>query len=352
MVIFKKLLQTAEDNISTVRSVIQTNENIRQVIFGFKNVQQQSINYQQLLDLIQKDVPKSRDWKIYDHCAAVTKLYAIYENFVEDLIRDWLSLLPEICPNYQDLEERIRKTHQTGAGRLLIDQNKKRYEHLSIEDIVNSLHSGIDNTGSYELLADAFLFHEQNLRKDTLDKLLADAGINESWVWIEQHIAIRNFVEKIRGSQNTAEGELNELIVYRNDAAHTTSIDEFLGFDALLELCIFTESMCQALTDLFTYQVIEKKEKIGQAKCIGKMTEWYKKPQAGVAKVNNTSLSLESPLFLINENIAWCKPAIIKSIKIDDKSVNETQYIGEEMEIGLKFNIDAKKGLNLYILNE
>ncbi|MGB3534967.1 MAG: MAE_28990/MAE_18760 family HEPN-like nuclease [Microcoleaceae cyanobacterium] len=350
MVIFQKLLRRAEDNISTVRSVIQTNENIRKVIFGYKNVQQQSIDCQQLLDLIQKDIPKPRDWKIYDHCAAVTKLYAIYENFVEDLIRDWLSLLPEICPNYNDLEEIITKTHQLGAGRLLIDLNKKRYKHLSFEDVVNSLHSGIDNSGSYELLADAFLFHEQNLRKDTLNKLLADAGINDSWLWIEQHTAIRDFVAQ--GSQNTAEGELNELIVYRNDAAHTTSIDNSLGFNALLELCTFTESICQALTDLFTYKVIEKKAKIGKAKYIGKITEWFKKPQAGVARVSKISLSIELPLFLVNENIAWCKPAIVKSIKIDEKSVGRTEYIEEEMEIGLKFDIDAKKDLNLYILNE
>ena len=251
MAIFQEILQQAENNILTVRSVIKTNENIRQVVFGAKNTIQESVDCEQLLNLIQKDIPKPRDWRIYDHCAAVTKLYAIYENFVEDLIRDWLVLLPEICPDYLDLEERIRKTHQIGTGRLLIDLNKKRYEHLLLEDVVNSLHSGFSNQSSHELLPDAFLFHEQNLRRDTLDKLLADAGINNSWVWIEQHRVIRNFVEDIKGGQNTAEGELNELITYRNDAAHTTSIDDFLGFNALLELCTFTESICQALTDLF-----------------------------------------------------------------------------------------------------
>jgi hypothetical protein len=145
---------------------------------------------------------------------------------------------------------------------------------------------------------------------------------------------------------------LNELIVYRNDAAHTTSIDNFLGFSDLLELCTFTERMCQALTDLFTYKVIEKKEKIGQAKCIGKITEWFKKPQACVAKLNNTSLSIGSSLFLVNEKIALCQPATVKSIQIDSESVNETQYIEEEREIGLKFDVNAKQGLNLYILTD
>ena len=182
MEIFQELLRQAEDNISTVRSVIKTNENIRQATFSSVSVNQKSADCKELLDLIHKDIPKLRDWRIYDHCAAVTKLYAIYENFVEDLIRDWLVLLPEICPNYFDLEERIRKTHQTGTGRLLIDLNKKRYEHLLLEDIIKSLYFGVSNQSGYELLPDAFIFHEQNLRRDTLDKLLADAGINDSWV--------------------------------------------------------------------------------------------------------------------------------------------------------------------------
>ncbi|MEM7759224.1 MAG: MAE_28990/MAE_18760 family HEPN-like nuclease, partial [Cyanobacteria bacterium P01_A01_bin.40] len=165
MEFFQELLRQAEDNISTVRSVIKTNENIRQAIFSFTNIEQKSIDCVQLSNLIEKDIPQPRDSRIYDHCAAVTKLYAIYENFVEYLIRDWLVLLPEICPNYFDLEERIRKTHQIGTGRLLIDLNRKRYEHLLLEDVINSLHSGVSNQNGYELLLDAFLFHEQNLRR-------------------------------------------------------------------------------------------------------------------------------------------------------------------------------------------
>ncbi|MGD1920686.1 MAG: MAE_28990/MAE_18760 family HEPN-like nuclease [Pleurocapsa sp.] len=70
-----------------------------------------------IIDALQKDIPKTQEWRIYDHCAAVTKLYAIYENFVEDLIKDWLRLLPELFLNYDDLDDRIRNTHQSGVGK-------------------------------------------------------------------------------------------------------------------------------------------------------------------------------------------------------------------------------------------
>ncbi|VEP17195.1 conserved hypothetical protein [Hyella patelloides LEGE 07179] len=160
---------------------------------------------------------------------------------------------------------------------------------------------------------------------------------------------MKNFIEEIKGGQNTPEGELNELIGYRNDAAHGALIDDFLGFNALLELCDFVESICQALADLITYKVIKQKEIIGEAKKIGKITEWFQKPQAGVAKITDISLSINSNLFLVNENIAYCQSAMIQSIKIEDESVNEAK-VTDEMEIGLKFDVDAKLGLDLYML--
>ncbi|MDJ0901975.1 MAG: MAE_28990/MAE_18760 family HEPN-like nuclease [Xenococcus sp. MO_188.B8] len=198
---FQKLLQQAKDNISTVRSVIKTNENLRVILLNERKTElQESEDYIELLDLLQKDIPNTKEWRIYDHCAAVTKVYAIYENFVEDLIRDWLRLLPELGTSYDNLEDRIRNTHQLGVGRMLLDLNKNRYKHLSVKDVINGLHLGVNNIHRYELLPDAFLFHEQNLRREILDKLLADAGISNSWTWITRHKSMKNFIEEIRGS--------------------------------------------------------------------------------------------------------------------------------------------------------
>ncbi len=280
----------------------------------------------------------------------VTRLYAIYESFVEDIIRDWLALLPELFTSYLDLEERIRNTHQIGVGRLLKELKKNRYEQLSLETVVSGLFRGITGEQEYDLLSDAFLFHEQNLRKEALEKLLADAGIQNAWNWIEKHRFVRNFVEKIGGDQNTVEGELNQLISYRNDAAHSSRIDEILGHNDLLELCDFIETLCQAMAELVTYQVIKRKKSIGQVREIGKITEWYKNSQAGVAKVEQTKLAVGDKLFLVSEGSSYCQLAIIESIKIDDKLV-EKVVVTTEVEAGLKFDVDAKKRIILVYLS-
>jgi hypothetical protein len=345
---FQELVVTLKGNISVVRSIIKTNERLRDIAFGEgANKKQSSQEYSELFITLTTDIPSVREWRIYDHCAVVTRLYAIYESFVENLISDWLGLLPGLFTSYSDLEERIRNTHQMGVGRLLLDLKKNRYEHLSIEEVIRSLFRGVTGEEKYHLLPDAFLFHEQNLRREILEKLLADAGIPNTWAWLDKHRTVKNFVEEIRGNQNTAEGELNELISYRNDAAHGALIDDFLSSNALLELCDFVEALCQALAELVTYQVIERKKSIGIAREIGRITEWFNKPKAAVAKVEKTTLSVGGSVFLVSE--ACCLLAKIQSIMIDDILIEQVQAT-TEMEVGLKFDVNAKKDWRLYQL--
>ncbi|MDJ0733481.1 MAG: MAE_28990/MAE_18760 family HEPN-like nuclease [Nostocaceae cyanobacterium] len=336
---FQEILVKVHENISTVRSVIKINENLRNLA-----AQQKSEDEKKLFTVLQEDIPKLREWRIYDHCAAVTRLYAIYERFVEDLIRDWLAILPKLYPTYSDLEERIRTTHQMGVGKLLLDLNKGRYEHLLIQEVVSGIFHGVHDEEKYELLADAFLIHEQNLRKEILEKLLADAGVSNTWSWIEKHRLIKYFLREVRGNENTAEDELNELISYRNNAAHGV-VDNILNSNLLLELCDFIETLCETLSELMTFQVIERQKSIGQIKEIGTITEWFKNPKAAVAKISKPNLSVGESLFLVGE--AYCQLAKIESIRINDKPINQVNLSSEE-EVGLKFDVEAKKGLRLY----
>jgi len=343
---FQELLNTVNVKTSTVRALIQTNERLREIVFGRGSVTRQESDEDTELTRLIKGVPGVTDWRVYDHCAVVTRLYAIYERFVENLITDWVRLLPSIFPRYVDLEETIQNTHRTGVGRLLCDLKKNRFEHLSIDQVVQGLFRGVTGEEEYALLPDAFLLHEQNLRKGVLEQLLAGAGIQNAWAWVEKHRAVKHFLE-VRVSENTAEGELNELVTYRNEAAHGAVIDNFLGSNALLELCEFIETLCQALAELVTYQVIEQQKSIGQVREIGRITEWFKKSRAAVAKVEETTLSVRGSLFLVGE--AYCQLATIESIRIDDVD-QETVKTTSGMEVGFKFDVDAREGLRLYMV--
>lgn len=346
---FDELLKIVSVNISTVHKIIHTNDRLRGIVFRKDTpTQQESDENTQFTKLIE-GVPSEQEWLVYDRCAVVTRLYAIYERFVEDLIAEWLELLPDIVTEYSDLEKSIKDTHQIGVGRLLLDLKKKRFEHLSINEVIQGLFDGVTGQEKYKLIPDAFLLHEQNLRREVLEKLFADAGMSKAWDWVDKHRNVKQFIEEVRGSQNTAEGELNELITYRNDAAHGAIVDDILGTKELLELGDFVENLCQALAELVTFQVISRQTAIGKAKEIGQVTEWFKKSRAGVAKVKKINLSVDKKVFLVNEASSYCRLATIESIMINDIS-KEQVVITHEQEVGLKFDIDAKKGLSLYVV--
>jgi hypothetical protein len=345
---FEELIEKASVKISTVRAIIKTNHRLRRIVF------RDSLNKQKLAEnpefaALIEIIPSEREWEIYDRCAVVTRLYAIYERFVEDLISDWLRLMPDLVPRYSDLGEKIQNTHREGIGRLLIDIKKNRFQHLSVEKVVQGLSCGITDTGKYELLPDAFLLHEQNLRKEALETVLKNAGIDEAWKWVINHKEIKYFVEEVRGSQNTAEGELKQLVDYRNKAAHG-STDEILGTQELLDLGDFVEALCKSLADLVTYNIILRQIDRGLVREIGKISEWFPKPQAGVAKVQKVILTVEERVFLllVNDKLSYCYAAKVESIQLYGISHNHVEITSEE-EVGLKFDRDARTGLTIYV---
>src|SRR5579863_4221125 len=40
--------------------------------------------------------PNKLDWQIYDHCAALTRLYSAYERYVDELVSEYVRLLPQL----------------------------------------------------------------------------------------------------------------------------------------------------------------------------------------------------------------------------------------------------------------
>ncbi len=337
---FQGILETVLEHISAVRLTTKTNNNLRDLISWLKSEEELEV-----IAKLKQDIPETEKWRAYEHCAVVTRLYSIYESFAEDLVKNWLLILPTIYSNYSELDERIKNTHMIGVGKLLTNLNKNRYKHLPIEKVMSGIYLGVTVNKGYQLLPEAFLIHEQNLRREILEQFLADAGISNVWNWIEKHRKVQLFIEQTRGGISNVESELLSLINYRNEAAHGTP-EIILDSKSLLEFCSFVEALCEALTELMTYQVIQKQESVGQAKEIGQITEWFKTPKAAIVKMQEvTSLSVGGSLFLVSE--AYCQLTKIESIQVNDESIGVVQtFLGQE--VGLKFDVDAKRGLRVY----
>ena len=162
---FEGLLNNLKDEIKTIRSIINISEKLREIIADNPS----QLNTEDL-KYLQANAPLGDKWLVNDHCSSITRLYALYENFVENLVGDWTILLPQLYSCYQDLPESVRNKHQTGCATLLGNENKRnRFDSLSERDIIKNLFdTEYKNTTKYNLTSAAFLLHEANLRKDQL----------------------------------------------------------------------------------------------------------------------------------------------------------------------------------------
>jgi hypothetical protein len=344
---FEGLLNNLNDDINTIRSIINISEKLREIIADNPS----QLNTEDL-KYIQANAPLRYNWLVNDHCSSITRLYALYENFVENLVGDWIILLPQLYRCYQDLPKSVRNQHQTGCATLLSNEYKRnRFDSLSERDIIKNLFdTEYENTSRYNLTSAAFLLHEANLRKEQLTQLLANAGISatDSWQWIENHKKVKIFIDN--NDKRSVEKELKNFIELRNNSAHG-KVDTVLNANDLLKLCDFVEVICQAISELVLYCFVDRKKKIGklqkQQACAVKISD---EPQE-----SNKRLEVGKKVFLVSEKKKICQNAIIESIKINRNGTNTPRRritIREIKDsiIGLKFDKEGQEGLEVYLV--
>jgi MAE_28990/MAE_18760-like HEPN len=340
---FDNLSANMQAQIDTIAKIVKMNRQLRNIA-----IQEPSTlaAFPSLQDL-SKVLPTEEEWRAYEHCATVSRLYAVYESFVENLIENWVVELPRLVPMYSDLDKNIQCTHIDNVARILKERNKQRFSELPLDRIISGLFNGVTGNQTYELLVDAFIIHERNLRTADLEELFRNAGIHpNAWNWVKNNHYVQNFIDDNIGGENTAEGLLKQLIDYRNDAAHGDIIDVTLSSSQLLEFCEFILAICKSLSELVTYQVLLKEEKQGNnTRQIGTISEWFKKPQAGVVTISNVKLKVGDSLFLASDKD--CRMAQVMSLQINDTDKIEVEALSD-IEVGIAFNIDGRSNLKLY----
>jgi hypothetical protein len=338
---FGALVSNLRHEIGIVRQAVRINESLRST---FSNPLL-NVNIEPLIVGIQKALPDITDWRIYDHCASITRLYSIYEGFVDDLLTDWLTLVPSLIQNYAQLDSGIKKTHRQGVGQLLQDLDQKRYRHIQPQQILQGLYYGLSGQNPYELFPEAFLKHSQNLRKEILEGLFARSGISGCWHWVETYQGVQDFITNVRGNSNTPEAELQELLNYRNEASHNYAITNVLTPNAILEKADFLEAVCLALVELVTNRILEYRIQLAQARQVGTITEVYKRSGAVVAMMSNIQLFVGQELYITSP--AMCHMVRVESIQINDVPVDNFT-IGMDIDVGLKLGELPKKNSRLF----
>jgi len=242
------IIHEAVSDAEAVRLLLSATEKLRQLLSGDGKDERHAKSHPIVAGIL-ANLPPTNSWKMHEHCATLTRLYAIYERFVAKAVRVWLSELPGMANGYSDLGETFNSNHRRGVARVLLDLDKERFSNLTIAQVVVGLLDAVSNKASYGLLAEAFLFDNRSLKRDRLDQLLAQVKLEGGWDWISSHRFVTDFVREVLGGQNTPKGELKNFVHDRNDAAHG-SVDQVLGIGPLTEYAAFVIAVCRAIGEL------------------------------------------------------------------------------------------------------
>lgn len=280
-------------------------------------------------------------WRVIDHCAAVTRTYALFESFVMEILREYLAFLSSAY-KLSDLGADFGAKYTRGIGKILHDQDKHRYRNLNVASVISGVTDALAGKEGYHIQAEALLRIEQNLRMTELQRLFGDCGLVGVESWVTKHPAIIDFFAQQSRLSETAASELKQIVDYRNEAAHG-EVDDVLGPDVLIEFTHFFEAMSRGLIDFIQYDTLRRAKEVSRATVVGVISERYKEDVV-VAKVKNATLTIGDKLYVFKKGMTTT--AIIKSIQMDGVG-KDTVAVTEETEVGLRIGTRAKVGCEL-----
>lgn len=353
---FSPLTSQLRAEIETVERVLRINDAVRDLL----NVEQGLLaepptelssganDTEKLIHTLRQmraSFPNKLDWQIYDHCAALTRLYSIYERFVVALVSEYVQLLPELYQAYSELPPAVTTQHRLGIGQILLKMGEKGpYKDLEEQVIVRELATGLSGAAGYKLLANAFFIERQNLRLNLLCQLFSTLDFQNCVQFVTGHPDVRRFLRDERGDSSSAEKELSDLVEFRNEAAHR-KVDNVLSIDAIASFGRFIVAFATALADMVEERILHRRVELGQLELLLNVSELHDNGRVvvGILKAS-TTLVVGEEIAIVTKHS--CKKCRIESIQLDGANASEATSTGE-LEVGLRLSKRASLGAEL-----
>jgi hypothetical protein len=343
---FSALTEQLENDVNSVKRALMTHDAIRALIFPPEEGSEVAVERVKLhegaLAPLRAGAPTLLAWRIYDHSAAFTRLYAVYERFVEDLVARWIHELPLLYDKYEALPEPIRRGHRLGVAYVLNRLGGDRYGHLPETTIARGFFEGVSGAQPYRLLPEVFLIDEQNLRPEVLNALCVRIGLEGAWDWIIRDPDIRQFIREIRGNASTAESELRNFIHYRNVAAHG-AIEEIVASDEIRTIADFIVLLGRAIAELMALRSVSRRLDTGKAVRIGRVFRTFRDRIVAI-RMRAVPLTVGDEVMILRGQS--CRKASVESIQINHESFDNVEGV-DGVEVGVRLTRAAPERSSL-----
>lgn len=285
------------------------------------------------------DPPDFVQWRVIDHCSAVSRLYGIYEQFAHELVKEYLSFL-ERSGSFSELKPSVLSAYRLGMSKLISRIDWNRYGSLTLEGLIEDYSGALSGNSIYRIEPEAFLTHERNLQLDDLNGIFKTCGVAGVTEWLENHARMQEFFsEEERLGANVA-SELKLFVEARNEVAHgALTVDNIAGTVVLNEYADFVLVLCNVLAEKIQLEVLLEGERRGIATRHGVVKELLKEKTVLIGDFVGP-VAAGGAGYLLGEG--YCVEISIVSIQDNGNSVEE--YLeSTPKELGLLISPSGKK---------
>lgn len=336
-----------EQKAQDLRAYLDATSNMRRIALSRVPLSEPSM-LEFDLELVKKSAPDYIRWRVMEHTLTVGHLYALYESFCEELLRDWIGFLTPRF-KFSDLPQNLVEGYKEGFSRLSSMLPSPRYSTLTIGSLVENYNSALQGDEGYHLDPECLIYHKNNLRWTDLCQLFAKSGLTNLGAWVGSCEVVKNYFDGGQGHVvDQLSSKLVDLIQYRNDCSHgLADADEILGYEELLDMVDFVLALTNALDQLVIWKKLEVLLERGEATSAGRASEVFKKAGAFVCIATEQRFEVGRKIYI--KKGANIKIDEIISIRVNDADLAVVEAtLGEEL--GIRCNTLPSVESQLYFL--
>ena len=307
----------------------------------------------ELLLQLRKQVSNSSSKRRFDYNSIIVSLYGFLEQFIESIIKNYVSHLNSVVPKYSLLPETIVKNHVELAFSLISRSSQSRYRGTIKEaQVISNLNSCLTDSDAYQINAEAFTHHTANFRSDIIDQMFSRIGVANVSRRVFNTEIFDTFLHKTypeRDISSIKEEEmlfyLNDLAERRNEVSHGTP-SNILSNDMLLEYVEYFEAYGPSLyevirSDTFPFEINHNGIELGLPVAV------YNNSIVCLS-MKNTPVRVGDLLVALTANSSY-RGSEIQEIQINGVSCEEVNAI-PAIDVAMRITYKAKMNQKFFLV--
>lgn len=205
--------------------------------------------------------PQVASAKRFTYCNSIISLYGYLENFLENIVKEFVVALNDLNAPFSNLPRVMRDAHLESSIDLLrkIQRNRAVSKDLKLEairSVVSNMNSCVQESDCYKLNEGAYSIHSANFRYGIIHELFCKIGIqglprkalmdSDFQTVISGKYALDSMPEQ-KSLVSLLTAELDDLAQRRNEIAHGSFDGELESVDLLVERALLLKAFGSAV---------------------------------------------------------------------------------------------------------